>query len=89
MMDADIPDESIHEANTWVPVANNIGYVAGISAAAPLLNHTGTATVRAVISLVALLVVAYSVIQLTATGRRPRPATAASDEMTTQSRVGG
>jgi MFS family permease len=81
MMDADIPDAAIHEANTWVPVGNNVGYITGITIAASLLGqHHITAGLIAVTVLAAIFAF-YSTFQLlranrsvTATGTNPNEA---------------
>jgi MFS family permease len=64
MMDAEIPDSSIHEANTWVPVGNNVGYVIGITVAAALLDRTTPSAALAAISVVAAVLVVHSAAQL-------------------------
>ncbi|MFT4217243.1 MAG: MFS transporter [Micropruina sp.] len=43
MLDADLPQHVIHEANAWVPVAYNVGYTVGISAAGAAATYTSDA----------------------------------------------
>jgi MFS family permease len=69
MMDAEIPDSVIHEANTWVPVGNNVGYVLGITLAAALLDSSDPGAGLTAISVVAAVLVAYSAGQLVAARR--------------------
>jgi MFS family permease len=64
MMDADIPRDAIHEANTWVPVGNNVGYIIGISAAGAVLGRTDVHAALILVSVLAAVLVAYSLIQL-------------------------
>lgn len=66
MMDEQISDDVIHEANTWVPVGNNVGYVLGISVAALLLPGGGTAACLIAVTVVALVLSAYSLTQVAA-----------------------
>jgi hypothetical protein len=64
MMDAEIPDTAIHEANTWVPVGNNVGYVIGITIAASLLGRQNMNSALITITVLAALFAGYSAIQL-------------------------
>jgi hypothetical protein len=64
MMDAEIPDTAIHEANTWVPVGNNVGYVIGITIAASLLGRQNMNGALITITVLAALFAGYSAIQL-------------------------
>jgi MFS family permease len=41
MIDTDIAQSVKHEANSWVPVGNDVGYIAGISLAALLVPRVG------------------------------------------------
>jgi hypothetical protein len=68
MMDAEIPGEVIHEANTWVPVGNNVGYVAGITIAGTIAGRHDTGPALVTVSALAIVLVAYSAAQLA----RPR-----------------
>jgi MFS family permease len=67
MMDADIPRSAIHEANTWVPVGNDVGYIIGLAIAGWLSRHDQVQAISISLSVAALLLVAYSVFQLRAT----------------------
>jgi predicted MFS family arabinose efflux permease len=69
MMDEEIPPDVIHEANTWVPVGNNVGYVLGITIGASLLGHADVRAALAAVTVFATLLVAYSGAQL-ASARR-------------------
>lgn len=64
MMDAEIPGEMIHEANTWVPVGNNVGYVVGITVAGTVLGRHDTGAALVAVSAFALVLVGYSAVQL-------------------------
>jgi hypothetical protein len=77
MMDDEIPPEVIHEANTWVPVGNNVGYVLGITIAASVLGHAGVQAALAAVSVFAAVLVGYSALQL-ASARRAALQTPAS-----------
>lgn len=68
IMDAEIPGEVIHEANTWVPVGNNVGYVVGITIVGTVLGRHDTGAALMTVSVFALVLAAYSVAQLA----RPR-----------------
>ncbi|MDT0263119.1 MFS transporter [Jatrophihabitans lederbergiae] len=85
MMDKEIPDDVIHEANTWVPVGNNVGYLLGITLAGVVIGRgehieAGLQLVTAT----AAVFVAYSVLQVvwarqatqTAAGSPPAPSAA-------------
>jgi predicted MFS family arabinose efflux permease len=41
MIDTDIARSVKHEANSWVPVGNDVGYIVGISLAALLVTRVG------------------------------------------------
>lgn len=73
MMDAQLPAEVIHEANTWVPVGNNVGYVLGITIAASVLGRNNIGAALTAVTIFAAVLVAYSVIQLAAARRDARP----------------
>ncbi|MGI8665144.1 MAG: MFS transporter [Jatrophihabitans sp.] len=77
MMDADIPRSAIHEANTWVPVGNDVGYIIGLAVAGWLSGHNELHAISVSLSAAALLLVAYSLYQL----RTPSPAAAASENL--------
>jgi MFS family permease len=88
MMDAEIPDSVIHEANTWVPVGNNVGYVFGITVAAGLLDEQSIPGALVLISVLAAIMVVYSAFQLTASQAHDVEHSDASDspaEMLTES----
>jgi MFS family permease len=71
MMDADIPPRVIHEANTWVPVGNDVGYLIGISIAGAIVGHgTGFSTALVVISAVAGMLVLHSLLQTRKSNRQ-------------------
>lgn len=69
MMDAEIPDTVIHEANTWVPVGNNVGYVIGISVGGYLLGRHDTARAQLAVGIFAAIMVAYSAWQILSASR--------------------
>ncbi len=71
MMDAEISADKIHEANTWVPVGNDVGYVIGITAGAALLHRVHLPNALFAITFFAFLLVAYSVYQLFTMARGP------------------
>ncbi len=73
MMDAEIPDTVIHEASTWVPVGNNVGYVIGITIAASVLGRQDITAALITVTILAAVLVAYSAAQLGA-AVRARPA---------------
>lgn len=70
MMDADIPPTAIHEANTWVPVGNDVGYLTGLAVAGWFSRHANLQAISTSLTAAAALLVAYSLLQL-------RPTTAA------------
>lgn len=72
MMDADIPRSAIHEANTWVPVGNDVGYIIGLAVAGWFSRHNQLHAILISLSLAALLLLAYSLTHL-----RSRTSTAA------------
>lgn len=67
MMDAEIPRSAIHEANTWVPVGNDIGYLIGLAVAGWFSRHNHVHATSISLSLAALLLVLYSLLQISAT----------------------
>lgn len=67
MMDADIPRSAIHEANTWVPVGNDVGYIIGLAVAGWFSRHDEPHAMSISLSAAAALLVLYSVFQLRAT----------------------
>ena len=67
MMDADIPRSAIHEANTWVPVGNDIGYIIGLAVAGWFSRHAQLHAISASLSAAALLLVLYSIFQISGT----------------------
>lgn len=79
MMDAEIPDTVIHEANTWVPVGNNVGYVLGITIAAGVLGRGNITAALITISVLAAVVTGYSALQLVAARRTAITAADPSD----------
>lgn len=64
MMDVDIPQSAIHEANTWVPVGNDVGYIIGLAVAGSFSRHGELHAISISLSAAALLLVAYSLYQL-------------------------
>ena len=64
MMDADIPRSAIHEANTWVPVGNDVGYIIGLAVAGWFSRHNQLHAILISLSLAALLLLAYSLTHL-------------------------
>jgi hypothetical protein len=75
MMDSDIPPTAIHEANTWVPVGNNLGYLIGISIAGWFSRHANLHTISNSLTAAAALLVGYSLLQLRRTRTTAAPAT--------------
>lgn len=75
MMDEDLPEAVLHEANTWVPVGNNLGYTIGILIAGALADG-GTAALAMCLSIVASAAVAYGIVTAIARGRRSDATTA-------------
>ena len=69
MMDDEIPPEVIHEANTWVPVGNNVGYVLGITIAATVLGRANVQAALDAVTVFAAVLVGYSALQLAAARR--------------------
>lgn len=61
-----MPPAVIHEANVWVPVGNDVGYVIGITIGGALVAGAHTAGAQVAITIVAALLVSYSVGQLIA-----------------------
>lgn len=59
----------IHEANTWVPVGNNVGYVLGITIAATVLGRANVQAALAAVTVFAAVLVAYPALQLAAARR--------------------
>ena len=66
-LDADFPRSAIHEANTWVPVGNDVGYIIGLAIAGWLSRHGQVQAISISLSAAALLLVAYSLSQLRVT----------------------
>src|SRR6266566_1684771 len=64
MMDAVIPKEVIHEANTWVPLGNNVGYIFGITAAGALLGRNNISMALDLAAILAATFVVYSAARL-------------------------
>lgn len=81
MMDEDLPQSVLHEANTWVPVGNNLGYTVGILVAGALADG-GTAVVAACLSIVAAITAVYGVVTLATRRRRHERPVAALDQET-------
>lgn|GEM_PF-3958146 len=67
LMDADIPRSAIHEANTWVPVGNDVGYLIGLAVAGWFSRHNQVHAISFSLSLAALLLMLYSLLQISAT----------------------
>jgi predicted MFS family arabinose efflux permease len=66
MMDKEVPSSEIHEANAWVPVGNDVGYVVGISLAAVIIGHNAAPRALVAVSCVAAVLLVYSLTQLIA-----------------------
>jgi len=75
MMDNDVPEEEIHEANTWVPVGNDVGYVVGITLAVAILGRGQINAALASVSCAAAVLLPYSLGQLLADRTRHSPRT--------------
>lgn len=60
MVDATV----IHEANTWAPAGNNVGYVLGVTVAASLLGRQNITVALIAITVLAAVFVGYSAVQL-------------------------
>jgi hypothetical protein len=73
MMDDGLPESVIHEANTWVPVAYNIGYSIGILAAG-FLAGTGAAGVSLAVGGFAAVTAAYALGVLIKSRQETAPA---------------
>lgn len=78
MMDQDLPKGMQHEANTWVPVGNDVGYSIGI-AAAGLLAHGADSlpTLGLLLGISAVLAAAYGLVQLLSRSNLDPPTRAA------------
>lgn len=79
MMDSEIPDDVIHEANTWVPAGNNVGYMLGLTIGAALLEKWDASAVLVTISVVAAALLTHSLADLYCSRRLAPPASAAEE----------
>lgn len=81
MMDADIPRSAIHEANTWVPVGNDVGYVIGLTTAGALSHHASLHGLSTSLSIAAVVLVVYSMLQLRGGSQQPTETDTADAEV--------
>lgn len=75
MMDEDLPPEIEHEANTWVPVGNNVGYTIGIVIAGTLAATPGHLPwIAFLLVATAAVTSAYGILQLVKQSKSTRSA---------------